>query len=64
VTWIADKGAPTASCNGLVNSVQTYWGLEIDIIAINPSPSWIQRVDVADRTDDTPLNVVILFPGV
>jgi hypothetical protein len=29
----------------LVNSVQTYCGLEIDIIAIKPSTSWIQRVD-------------------
>ena len=48
VTWIADNGAPVASCNGLVNSVQTYWGLEIDIIAISPSTSWIQRADVED----------------
>jgi hypothetical protein len=29
----------------LVNSVQTYCGLEIDIIAIRPSTSWVQRVD-------------------
>jgi hypothetical protein len=28
-----------------VNSVQTYCGLEIDIIAIKPSTSWVQRVD-------------------
>ena len=43
---MAGRLAPSWSCSGLVNSVHTYCGLEIDIIAIRPSPSWIQRVDV------------------
>src|SRR5580692_4557530 len=61
---MADKGAPRASCNGLVNNVQTYWGLEIDIIAISPSKSWIKRADVADLAVDTSVNVVILRPSI
>jgi hypothetical protein len=32
----------------LVKNAQPYCGLEIDIIAISPSTSWVQRVDVAD----------------
>ena len=39
VTWMAGNLAPKASCRGLVKSVQTYCGLEIDIIAISPSTS-------------------------
>ena len=39
VTWMAGNVAPRASCSGLVKSVQTYCGLEIDIIAISPSTS-------------------------
>jgi hypothetical protein len=47
------------SWNGFTNSVQTYCGLEIDIIAIRPSNSWIHRVDevagtaVGAAIDDT-----------
>src|ERR1700755_3025723 len=48
VIWIAGRLTPSASWNGLVKSVQTYCGLEIDIIAITPSPSCIHRVDATD----------------
>src|SRR5258706_3488878 len=41
VTWIAGSAAPVAAWNGATKSVQTYCGLEIDIIAIKPRPSWI-----------------------
>jgi hypothetical protein len=47
----------------LVKKVQPYWGLEIDIIAISPSKSWIQRVDVVDCSDDTLVTVAILSPS-
>jgi hypothetical protein len=33
-----------------VKSVQTYCGLDIDIIAMMPSTSWIQRVEAAAGT--------------
>ncbi len=44
VTWIAGSAAPVAAWNGATKSVQTYCGLEIDIIAIKPRPSWIHLV--------------------
>ncbi len=39
VTWTAARVAPRLSCSGFVKSVQTYCGLEIDIMAISPSTS-------------------------
>jgi hypothetical protein len=41
-----------------VNSVQTYCGLEIDIIAIRPSTSWIQRTGGAACVIDVETGVV------
>ena len=49
VTWIAGPVAFSAVPNGLVNTVQTYCGLEIDIMQINPSSNCTQRVEVAGR---------------
>src|SRR5579864_565517 len=49
VIWIAGRPAPVAAWNGATNSVQTYCGLEIDIIAISPRLSWPQRF--ADNAD-------------
>src|SRR5579872_2863800 len=62
VTWIAGSVTPSASWNGLVNNVHTYCGLEIDIIAIMPSTSCIQRVDSADRRDSTKTAFIALPP--
>ena len=45
---MAGSVVPRPSWNDLMKSVQTYCGLEIYIIAIRPSTSWIQRVDEAD----------------
>src|SRR5215469_14291079 len=39
---------PSFWLSGPVNSVQTYCGLEIAIIAINPSTSCTHRVDATD----------------
>ena len=47
VTWIAAAEAPSEAPSGLVNSAQTYCGLEIAIMQTRPSRSWIQRVDAA-----------------
>src|ERR1700743_2460391 len=62
VTWIAGNPAPRASCKGLVKSVQTYCGLEIDIIAITPSTSCIHRVDATDPCRSSTTVVVIFAP--
>src|SRR5207253_4972306 len=44
VIWIAGRLAPVAAWNGATNKVQTYCGLEIDIMAINPRASWTHLV--------------------
>ena len=44
VTCSAAGVTSSAAPRGLVNSAQTYCGLEIAIMQIRPSPSWTQRV--------------------
>ncbi len=43
-TWIAGKPTWKAEVMGLVNSAQTYCGLEMEAMQISPRTSWIQRV--------------------
>src|SRR5215475_3640591 len=62
VIWIAGRLTPSASWNGLVNSVQTYCGLEIDIIAINPSTSCTHRVDATDPRVSATAVVIVGSP--
>src|SRR5262249_21388287 len=45
VNWIAGRAAPVVVWNGLTNSVQTYCGLEIVIIAMKPNSNCSQRLD-------------------
>ena len=40
---------PSLALSGPVNSVQTYCGLEIAIIAITPRMSWFQRLGMPGR---------------
>src|SRR5665213_2888307 len=56
VTWISASVVPMAWVNGPVNSVQTYCGLEIAIMAISPRTSWSQRLVDVDAT------LMALFP--
>ena len=60
VTWIAAAEAPSAVPSGLVNSAQTYCGLEIAIMQISPSKSWIQRVDAAGTASGPPVVVLLI----
>jgi hypothetical protein len=47
VTWIAGNVACRLSCNGRVNRVHTYCGLEIAVIAMSANISCIRRGEKA-----------------
>src|ERR1700761_8653668 len=50
VTCTSGSEMPSFAISGLVISVHTYCGLEIDIMQTRPRASCSQRVEVADRT--------------
>src|SRR3954463_3962641 len=44
VTWSVESATPYFAVSGLVNNVQTYWGLEIVIMQTRPNSSCVQRL--------------------
>src|SRR5471032_3240533 len=56
----SDSGTPSLAASGLVNSVQTYCGLEIDIMQIRLISSCTQRLWISATGPSDALDTAIL----